>query len=77
MNKELFRYFMALNKDDMKSIAKELGMHEITLYNKLNSEGRNELDRYEIAIIANRWGLTVKDFFNIFFEDVMAKKAIL
>lgn len=72
MNKELFRYFMALRKDDMKSIAKELGMHEITLYNKLNNEGKNELDRYEIQLIAKRWKLSEKDFLSIFFEEIMA-----
>lgn len=72
MNKELFRYFMALRKDDMKSIAKELGMHETTLYNKLNNEGKNELDRYEIQLIAKRWKLSERDFLSIFFEEIMA-----
>ncbi len=72
MNKELFRYFMAKNKDNMKSVAEALGMHEITLYKKLNNEGHNELDRWEIVVLAKRWGLSRDNFFAIFFADIMA-----
>lgn len=68
MNKELFKYFMARNRDNMKSVAEALGMHEITLYKKLNCDGNNELDRSEISTIAKRWGLSRDSFFEIFFR---------
>ena len=67
MNKELFKYFQALNRDTGKSTAKALNITQTTLSSRLN-EKRGDFTRAEIAILKERWHLTDEQCSNIFLK---------
>lgn len=65
MNKELFKYFQALNGDTGKSTAKALNITQTTLSSRLNGS-RGDFTRAEITILKERWHLTDEQCSNIF-----------
>lgn len=71
MNKELFKYFQALNGDTGKSTAKALNIMPQTLSSRLNGS-RGDFTRAEIAILKERWHLTDEQCSNIFFATIVS-----
>ncbi len=67
MNRNLLRYYMALNKDVNKDLAQYLGISEQSLSAKINENG-TEFRQGEIAKIKTRYNLAAKEVEAIFFN---------
>lgn len=68
MNTMLLKWHMAHNKDDVQTLAKALGIHANTLYNKLNEKSKEKFTQDEIFEIVKRYKLTGDDLISIFFN---------
>lgn len=67
MNKELFKYYQALNGDNGNSTAKALHITPSTLSNRLRGK-RGDFTRAEIALLKDRWRLTGEQCADIFLK---------
>lgn len=67
MNKELFKYYQALNGDSGSSTAKALHITPQTLSSRLNGK-RGDFTRAEIALLKERWHLTGEQCADIFLK---------
>lgn len=66
MNKNLLRYYMALNGDTNKELAALLGCTEQSVSGKINEKG-TEFKQGEIAKIRDRYHLSAEQIEAIFF----------
>ncbi|MDO4920220.1 MAG: hypothetical protein Q4E64_00085 [Phascolarctobacterium sp.] len=67
MNKELFKYHAAKNRDTMRDVAEILNIYPQTLSARLNGRyGKFSLDN--IAILRERWHLTAEQCAEIFLD---------
>ena len=66
MNKNLLRYYMALNGDTNKELATLLGCTEQSVSGKINKKG-TEFKQGEIAKIRDRYHLSAEQIEAIFF----------
>lgn len=66
MNKNLLRYYMALNGDTNKELAAMLGCTEQSVSGKINEKG-TEFKQGEIAKIRDRYHLSAEQIEAIFF----------
>ena len=67
MNKELFKYYQALNNDCGSSTAKALHITPQTLSSRLSGK-RGDFTRAEIALLKERWRLTDEQCADIFLK---------
>ena len=68
METKLFKSKMALFGDTAVSLAKCLGIHRLTLSEKIN--GKSDFKQSEINFFINHWSLTASEVVQIFFNEV-------
>lgn len=66
MNKDKFKSIMVLNGDTIKSLAKSLGISEVSLSYKIN-ETKSEFKVGEMSKIRARYSLSSDQIVDIFF----------
>lgn len=67
MNKNLLIYFIKQNGERIEDIATVLGIHPLTLRDKIN--GKTEFKQSEIEAIIKRYKLTPDEVFKVFFTE--------
>ena len=65
MNKQLFKYYQALNNDTIKTTAQALNIAASTLSCRLNGK-RGSFTNDNIAVLRKRWNLTLEQCADIF-----------
>lgn len=67
MDKNLLIYYMKRAEDSTDDLAAALGIHPLTLRDKIN--GKTEFKKSEIEAVIRRYDLTPEEVFKVFFTE--------